>query len=371
MKKKRRKGQGHPQSKKSPRTQPSQRSSRSQTPKPADPPPIIPGEFEFQEALVFGCGHLVRYYPQLFVDFVRVTHERIKLIGIIAPEWRDLADLLLGAAGLPMDAVKFVEATTTSVWARDWSPFMGYDSTGRRCQLYVDRSHMRHRDDIAARKVFQELFPNDPIREVPILMEGGNLLSNGQGLVLSSNTVNHANRAQYEHNQIAEILKNLLGGEVWASVPQLHAEHTGHIDLFTTFLRPDFLVVASVEPSDNKTNHQSLNNIASKLDGIPTKSGKLQVARVPMGSSKDTYFRSYNNVIFANKTLLVSNFPQSNAKLDRRVIDIYREYLPGWDVIGINLGDLHRKHGGLHCLSVNIPPPQRILKAQLQSSSAA
>lgn len=322
------------------------------------PRAAIPGEFETQETLVFGCGQLVRYFPQLFVDFVRVTHERVQLVGIIAPEWRRLADLLVGAAGLPGDCVEFVCGTTSSVWSRDWSPTFGYDKNGNRCQYYFDRSHMRHRDDVVARKIMQERFPG-PAIDVPLTMEGGNFLSNGRGLILTSNTVEHANASRYKRAQISQLIESVFSTNQWAALVQLHGERTGHVDLFATFLAPDFLLLGEVDKYDDKISSDALDNAAAKLDGLSTAAGKLQVARIPMPSSRDTYYRSYNNVIFANKTLLVPTFPAFDPKLDCRVLDMYREYLPGYEVIGIDLGELDKKGGGLHCLSTNVPPQKR------------
>lgn len=321
--------------------------------------PAIPGEFETHESLVFGCGPLIEHYPQVFVDFVQAAHERIKLIGIVPPELRQLADLLLAAAGLPLNSVEFVDGKTSSVWARDWSPFLGYDPKGKRCQFYVDRSHMRHRDDIIAREIFEKRFGGTAF-DVPICMEGGNLLTNGCGLIITSSTVTVTNKTRYSGQQIAQIFETSIGFSQWATLLPLHGERTGHVDLFATFLSPDLLVIGAVNEKEDPINHRSLNEAAQTLRNLDTPFGKLRVERIPMPSSRDCNFRSYNNVIFANGLLMVPVYPRSDPKLDRRVLDMYREYLPGWDVIGIDLQALALRGGGLHCLSVNVPPADRI-----------
>lgn len=321
--------------------------------------PALPGEFENHESLVFGCTALIQTYPQVFVDFVRVAHERIHLIGILQPEHRQLAELLLAAAGLPLDAFEMVEGTTSSVWARDWSPFLGYDQNGKRCQFYVDRSHMRHRDDNVARGIFEKRFGGTPY-DIPIAMEGGNLLSNGQGIILTSQTVMVTNQVRHSREELARIFENSIGFSKWAAVLPLHGERTGHVDLFATFLSPDLLIVGAADEKEDPINHRTLNETAETLRNLDTPAGKLRVERIPMPSSKDCHFRSYNNVIFANGLLIVPVYPRSNPKLDRRVLDIYREYLPGWEVVGIDLRSLAFKGGGLHCLSVNVPPPDRV-----------
>lgn len=324
-------------------------------------PVAIPGEFETQEALVFGCGQLVRHFPQVFVDFVRATHEKIKLVGVISPEYRRQADFLISAAGVPSDAVEFLEGVTSSVWARDWSPTFGYDASGNRCQFCLDRAHMRHRDDVIAADILKKKF-SDPQHQIPLTMEGGNILSNGQGLLITSNTVEVANASRkYDRVKVGSIFESTFRSRQWASLVQLHGERTGHVDLYATFLAPDFLVIGQVDKSVDEINAHSLDQAAESLDGLDTSAGKLKVARIPMPCSKDTFFRSYNNVIFANKTLLVPCYPTVDPKLDRRVLDIYREYLPDYEVVGIDIGDLDKKGGGLHCLSTNVPPRKRKL----------
>lgn len=319
----------------------------------------VPGEFEHQEALVFGCGQLVRYFPQMFVDFVRAAHESVQLKGIISPEWRKLADLLIGAAGLPADCVEFIEGKTSSAWSRDWSPTFAYDPNGNRCQIYFNRSQMRHRDDVVAREIFTRHFPGAQV-DVDLMMEGGNILSNGHGLVITSNTVEITNSGKYDRGQIAKTFETVLNSNQWASIMPLYGERTGHVDLFATFLAPDFLVIGEVDKNEDELSAHSLDDAAQKLNGIDTNAGKLTVARIPMPTSRDTFFRSYNNVIFANKTLLVPSYPMMDPKLDQRVLDIYREYLPGYEVKGIDMGELDRKDGALHCLSTNVPPEKRI-----------
>ncbi len=361
MKRKRRRGGSSiPAAKRKQQSSSKRTDTGSQTLKHTTPvPPAIPGEFEHQEALVFGASQLIRHCPQLFADFVKISFERIKLIGILDTDFRELADLLLGAAGLPQNAVEFVEGKTSSVWARDWSPFMGYTAEGKRCQYYVNRGHMRHRDDQVSRTVFEQRF-DDAAVEIPVNMEGGNFLSNGCGLMLTSFSVPHTNSTKYSHQELARIFETTLGCNQWAALSPLHAERTGHVDLFATFLAPDFLLLGSVDEKQDEINFRSLNDIEEKLKGLATPHGKLRVERIPMPSSSDSNFRSYNNVIFANDLLFVPIYPKRDPILDQRVLGMYREFVPDRHVIGVDMRQLAEKGGGLHCLSVNIPPANRV-----------
>lgn len=315
----------------------------------------IPGEFESQDSIVFGCGQLVKYYPQTFVDFVELSYERVKLFGVVEPGLERLAKILLATSGLPVNAVTFIPRQTSAMWVRDFSPIGAVDRHGGRVFLSFNQQHMRNRDDIGAAEVFKSHFSGN-FRKVDLNLEGGNLLSNGGGLLLSSKTILAQNQIRGDHKKIGGILDREAGGAQWAAVSPMQGERTGHIDLMATFLSPRLLVVGQIEPSDHPENAAALNEIASSIDGLQTSVGKIQVVRIPMPFSGDTYFRSYCNVMFANGLLVVPTFPNIDPKLDRKVLDQFSELMPDWTVVGLDCDEISRKGGSLHCMTMNVPP---------------
>ncbi len=315
----------------------------------------IPGEFERQESVVFGCGQLVRHYPQTFVDFVALSHERVQLFGVIAPGLLRLARILLATSGLPSDAVTFIPRQTSAMWVRDFSPIAALDRNGHRVFLSFNQEHMRNRDDIGATEMFQTHFPG-AFRKVELNLEGGNLLSNGAGLLLSSKTILMQNQLRGDHQKLAAILDSEAGGTQWAAVTPLQGERTGHIDLMATFLSPRLLVVGEIHPSDHAENAATLNGIAASLNGLQTSVGKIHVERIPMPFSGDTYFRSYCNVMFANGLLIVPTYPNIDPKLDREVLDRFAALMPDREVVGLDCEEISKKGGSLHCMTMNQPP---------------
>ncbi|MDF1738436.1 MAG: agmatine deiminase family protein [Verrucomicrobiales bacterium] len=314
----------------------------------------IPGEFEQQEAIVFGCGQLVRHYPQTFVDFVTLSHERVRLYGIISPGLERLARILLATSGLPADAVSFIPRQTSSMWVRDFSPIGALNRNGERIFLSFNQEHMRNRDDIGATELFESQFHGD-FRKVELNLEGGNLLSNGAGLLLSSKTIPMQNQLRGDHNRIAEILDREAGGAQWAAVSPLQGERTGHIDLMATFLSPRLLIVGESDPADHPGNAGILNSMAGSIHGLETAAGKIQVERIPMPFSGDTHFRSYCNVLFANGLLIVPTYPNINPRLDQEVLARFAALLPDWHVVGLDCEEISKKGGSLHCMTMNLP----------------
>ncbi|MDF1660114.1 MAG: agmatine deiminase family protein [Verrucomicrobiales bacterium] len=315
----------------------------------------IPAEFEPQESLVFGCGQLVRSYPQTFVDFVSLLYERIPLFGVAAPDIIQLGEILLGTAGLPKDAVTFLPLRTSSVWLRDYSPFSALDRQGNRFLLKFRHGNMKNRDDIGAYDAIHRNFRGVG-RDVGITLEGGNLISNGAGLAISSKTIITQNSRSYDMDGIAQVLDKQCGIAQWACATPLNGERTGHIDMLATFLAPDLLAVAECDPREDPNNISILNGLAEAFEGFAVGAGQMRVVRVPMPFSGNGDYRSYNNAIFANGLFLVPTYPSLNPKMDRAVLEMYSEWLPGYEVKGLDCEELSLRGGSLHCITRNICP---------------
>lgn len=314
----------------------------------------IPAEFEEQEYIVIGCGQMIRHYPQTFVDLVRLLHERVRILGVAAPSMIPLGRVLLGTAGLPEDAVEYLPLQTSSMWVRDFAPIGAVDRSGRRFFLKFRQNHMRNRDDVGAADLFRTHL-SGTIREVPINMEGGNLLSNGAGFGLSSKTIISQNAQRFSHPELSEQLERWAGISQWACCTPLNAERTGHIDLLASFLAPTLVSVGRVDPRDDPNNASILDDIAKALDGHQTGAGKLRVVRAPMPYSGDTYFRSYQNLIFANGRLILPSYPRLEPKRSLEVKALYSEWLPDWEVVSLDCEEISKKGGSLHCLTTNVP----------------
>jgi agmatine deiminase len=86
-----------------------------------------------------------------------------------------------------------------------------------------------------------------------------------------------------------------------------------------------------------------------------TRQGPIDVVRIPMPSHSDGNWRSYTNVIYANGVVLVPQYPDTNPDLDKFALNVFREAMPDWKIIGIDCSKLIAKRGALHCVSRNIP----------------
>ncbi|MCB1093597.1 MAG: agmatine deiminase family protein, partial [Verrucomicrobiae bacterium] len=213
--------------------------------------------------------------------------------------------------------------------------------------------------DASARPELSRLFES-PVVDVPLTHEGGNILCNGEGICLTSTTVLLKNASrQYDARKIGEVLGEYFGATQWAYLDPLSGEPTGHIDLFCSFLSRDMVLVGQFDPKADSINAGLLDRAAEILASLKTPRGNLRVERIQLPPPVDGKYRSYTNAIIANGAVIVPLFPDINDSLDQKALAKYKELLPDYDVIGIDILDLSSLGGGLHCLTSHVCLPRR------------
>jgi len=317
------------------------------------------GEFEEQEAVLIGCAQLIRNFPQVYINLVRSIYRQIRVICLVNEADESLGRVLLSAAGLPHGSVEFLRLPHISMWARDWCPISVFDREGQRRMLGFELRHLRTSADTGIRPELERLF-GEPVLDVPLTHEGGNILFNGAGICLTSTTVFPKNAGRgYEGKQIGEVLATYFGATQWAYLDPLSGETTGHIDQFCVFVDANTVVVGQFDPRHDAVNAEVLDRAAAMIATLKTPQGNLRVERVPMPPPSDGKYRSYTNVLFANGVLVVPMFPELCDEYDRQALQLYRSLRPDLDVIGIDILELSTLGGGLHCLTAHVCPAAR------------
>jgi agmatine/peptidylarginine deiminase len=262
----------------------------------------------------------------------------------------------LAAEGLAPDAVEYVESSMMTMWVRDWGP-IGVERPGGGLQLvdpHYEGNARNPGDDRAGADIAVDL--GLPVRTLPLTLEGGDVLSNGRGLGLTSRRLVQRNVRErgYDARDVAELLRSHLGFEDWFPLPSLVGEPTGHVDMFVTFVDPLTVVVGRYDPLVDPTNAALLDTVAAALNGFVTRAGTLRVERVTMPARPDAIWRSYTNVVYANDAVLVPQYPDHDPELDAAARRLYRRLLPGRKIVGIDSSELIRRNGALHCVTLNV-----------------
>lgn len=262
--------------------------------------------------------------------------------------------------GLPRNAMRFVVLPSSSMWIRDYAPMIiRYDSERT---VMVDAKYYtrkmredRRKDDFMGFELSRML--GLPLRSIPIVLEGGNVISNGDGMLLTSvKTMLENRKSNYEQNQIISMFNDFLGVRSVNTVAPLIGEPNGHTDMFMTMLGKNVAIIAEIDPSADPANSAILDSNAKFVSSLNTSDGPILVRRIPMPPKWGKHWRSYTNVILANGVLLMPSFSDVDPKIELKAKEVYQSSLPaGWVVKSVNCDKLVSLNGQLHCISYNIP----------------
>lgn len=317
----------------------------------------LPGEFEPQAALALGFNGLLSSMPKLVVDLVDALVEHIPLIGIVNnEEQRRHAITLLCDWGLPAHLLTFVCFPVEGMWVRDYGPAFVRQPDGATTLIDAEygMTGERPNDDRVAAQ-FASLL-RLPVTRVPMMLEGGNVLSNGRGLCLTTTMLEYVN-SHCGRNQAAifAMLRQYYHFDSGIVLKRLTGEPTGHIDMFATFVTPNVVVMGQYDPAVDPVNADTLNYNAAYLTQLQTAAGPMKVVRIPMPSNRGNVWRTYTNVIYANGILLVPSYGKEEQATLEQALRVYADLLPGWTIKTVDASQLILRQGALRCLSLHIP----------------
>ena len=334
--------------------------------KPASYVPVEPedyspaAEFRKQAAILIGCQGQLHLNPELYVEIAKAVNRRVPLFGVVNSRAQaERGAELMRAGGLPPDAMRFLVLPGNTMWIRDYAPHVvRYDDDSA---IVVDAKYQTR--DIRENRKQDELMGLElarllglPARSVPLLLEGGNLLSNGDGsLFTTPKTLDLNQRRDYTQKQLMSMFDDYLGVRAVYALGALQEEPNGHVDMFMSLLGKNLAVVGEIDRSADPENSAILDKNAQQLSTITTSAGPLRVVRIPMPPRWGEDWRSYTNVIMANGVLLMPSYSAVDPGLEDRAEAVYRSLLPGWSVKRINCDKLVAEHGQLHCISYHLP----------------
>jgi agmatine/peptidylarginine deiminase len=329
-----------------------------------------PGEFEPQEALLFawetretlpGPAENQRLQHDVLSRMAAAVWQQIRIVFAVADADAEAdARQSLQAAGVPEGVAEFVRVPLNSLWIRDFGPVSVRGRDGQ--PAWIDAVYSfspflgsRPLDDAAPSRLGE--FYGLPTLSPPFASSGGLLLTNGQGLAVSTRVLAAMNRDEQglERPSLERLLRQYLGITRVVYLEPLHGENTGHVDLFATFTAADTVVLGQASEQDDPINAAILDLNAVRLAEVDTPAGPLKIVRIPMPPrTADVGGASYTNVVFANGVLLVPTYPGIAPDREAAAFEIYQRLLPDWKLIGIDSRDLIVNRGALHCATMNV-----------------
>ncbi|MEE9440580.1 MAG: agmatine deiminase family protein, partial [Candidatus Thermoplasmatota archaeon] len=285
-----------------------------------DPPPTPirqPAEFEPMQ------GVLIRYPFGISYEIIAEMAEDAEVVTIVAStSQQTYVESQYQSHGVNLDHCSFLIAPTDSYWTRDYGPwfiFNGGDEQG-----IVDFIYNRPRPNDDA---IPSAYANDqglPLYNMPLEHTGGNYMTDGQGISISTDLVWTENSG-YTHSQIDDIVLDYLGIHTYHVVPDVNGQYIEHIDCWAKYLAPDTIMIREVPQS-----HSQYDEIEAAVDYFESQTSSYdtpyEVVRVYTPNDQP-----YTNSLILNDKVLV---PITGSQWDDDAIESYENAMPGYEVLG-------------------------------------
>ncbi|MBP1628117.1 MAG: agmatine deiminase family protein [Holophagaceae bacterium] len=337
----------------------------------------MPAEWEPHAATWLAWPHNAEDWPGKFApiqwvyaDIIRhlARRERVELL-VQDAEAEAKARKVLKRANALSEGVRFHQVPTDRIWMRDsgctfiqeddqlrgvqwqFNAWAKYDNWQRDRRVNLSMNHIN---------TFQPLPALHG--EKPVVLEGGSIDVNGQGVLLTTeecllSEVQQRNpgfgKADYER-VFAEYLG--IRKVIWLDRGIEGDDTHGHVDDITRFVAPDTILTV-VEPDPSDPNHEPLAENLRRLKAERNLDGQpFRIVELPMPSP--VFFEgrrlpaSYGNFYIANGLVLVPTF---NDPKDRLALNLLAGLFPDREIVGIHSGDFIWGFGAMHCMTQQQP----------------
>ena len=297
-----------------------------------------------------------------------VSRQRVHII-VPNENWEIIVRQQLALHGVPLARVRFFHFPTNECWCRDHGPaFVTRRGRGGKRELAVvdwgynawgGKYPPYDADDAVPERVAEAL--GLPWFRTPIVMEGGAVDFNGEGCVLTTESVllNENRNPELSKRRIERALCEWYGQEkvLWLGDGIEGDDTDGHIDDLARFLDARTIVTA-VEDDPRDPNHAVLQENLRRLKTLRDAKGRpfdLVVLPMPERLEHDGQRlpATYLNFLFINGALLVPTFGRNTRT--RTALARLQAAVPKRDVVGIDCTELIWGLGAIHCLTQQQP----------------
>ena len=308
------------------------------------PPPVAPvrpvAEFEPASQV------LIRYPLGIPVSLVVHLANTAQVICLVSSSsTQNAATNAFLNAGVNMDKVTFMIASTDSYWTRDYGPWFIFDGNGDLGVVDFQYNRPRPNDNL-----IPQIFANQqglPYYGMNLMQTGGNYMNDGINTAAQTNLV-YSENSSLSQQEVYNRMHNYLGIENYYVLADPNNTYIDHIDCWGKFLAPDKILIRSVSPSHSQYN--AIEQVASYFSSTLCAWGyPYKVYRVYTPQDQP-----YTNSLILNNRVFV---PIMNSTYDAAALQTYRDAMPGYEVIGVPAASNApwESTDALHCRTHEIP----------------
>ncbi len=220
------------------------------------------------------------------------------------------------------------------------------------------------------------------IEHLPIVMDGGNFMTNGEICIISEEVANDdektttAQQTSALSEQIPDIFQRFLGCRQTLVVSQIPHPH---VDMFLKIINKDSILVNEIDEkalqhlaSFDLEDQVKIPKIKAALDQIARQlSRHFKVTRIPMPLPVHDIFFTYSNSMIVNDTVIIPSYKNPDpgrgiypdladyASYEEKVREIYASF--GFKLAFLPADDLIKDGGAFHCVSFHLPDLEAIV----------
>ena len=315
----------------------------TQTPAPLGPVRAI-AEFEPASAVI------IRYplgIPNSLVVELANTVDVICLVGNSSQ--LNNASSSFSSAGVNMDRVSFMIASTDSYWTRDYAPLFIFDAEGEYGIVDFRYNRPRPNDNMIPEHFAAEY--DLPYYGMNLYQTGGNYMTDGLGGAVQS----HIAYTENGNNPtvVDNLMQEYLGITNYHVVQDPNDTYIDHVDCWGKFLSVDKILIRRVPAS-----HPQYASIEATVEYFESQISAwgypYRVYRVDTPQNQP-----YTNSLILNKRVFV---PVMNSSWDAAALQVYEDAMPGYEIIPVP-GSYYtpwQSTDALHCRTHEVPDPQML-----------
>lgn len=313
-------------------------------------------------------GDRLRRVEDVYLNVLEVLTGYEPVILLCNPSAISRAEKLIKSRNVDGLQIYLIEKQINDIWARDCGPVCirkdihgvdGYAFTDWEYNAWGGK-YPPFGDDNRVPEFLAEKF-NMPTYKPGIVLEGGSIETNGEGLLLTTESVllNPNRNPALDKAVLETYLHDYLGIEkvIWLRKGLAGDDTDGHIDDLSRFLNQNS-VLTMVSVDRGHVNYEILQENYELLKSARDIQGNpLNIETLPLPATKiegttvdgsEHVPASYANFYLANDIVLV---PLYDKRFDQLALDLFKRYFPDRDVIGIECADLVWGQGSLHCIT--------------------
>ncbi|MCK4546333.1 MAG: agmatine deiminase family protein [Candidatus Eisenbacteria sp.] len=273
-------------------------------------------------------GVLLRYNYGFGIPYslIREYAEDIEVQVLVTSSQQSSCYSNMQANGVNMANVSFINASTNSVWTRDYGPQFLF-ANGR--WGIADHIYNRPRplDDAVNWTLGTEW--GCECYGTDLIHTGGNYMCDGHGRGFSTDLVWDENPS-LGHAEISQSMEDYLGITDYVVVPDISVYGIHHIDCWAKILDEETILVKEVWASH--PDYPELEANVAYFEGLTNCYGRpYNVVRVYCGSIGGNSVASYTNSLILNNKVFVPVFGISS---DSGALAAYEAAMPGYEVLG-------------------------------------